>query len=156
LHLAIALSHAKIGHDGDAWRHWDHADRAASELGDQYAHPWLIFGRGIVDGYAIDILNDLMKPGEAVKRADQFNLSSIPSATRRSRHTIQVARAFHLNREPVATVHLLRKAEQEAPDTIQFDPFTRAVLVDLAENGGATVRDDARDLSRSLGLLPNA
>ncbi|MGB3440483.1 MAG: helix-turn-helix transcriptional regulator [Actinophytocola sp.] len=154
LYLAIALSHAKMGREGDAWHYWDHADYAASALGDQYTHPWLMFGRGIVDGYAVDILNDLMKPGDAVQRADRLDLSLVPSATRRSRHTIQIARAFYLNREPVATVHLLRKAEDEAPETIKFDPFTRGALIDLAENGGTVVREEARMLAQRIGIQP--
>jgi len=53
LQLALALSYAKIGRSGDAWRHHDEADRAARALGDGYSHPWLIFGRGMVDAYAI-------------------------------------------------------------------------------------------------------
>jgi transcriptional regulator with XRE-family HTH domain len=154
LHLAIALSHAKMGREGDAWRHWDHADYAAAMLGETYVHPWLMFGRGIVDGYAIDILNDLVKSGEAVQRADRLDLSIIPSATRRSRHLIQIGRSFYLQQEPVAAVHFLQRAEQAAPETIRFDPWTRGALLNLAENGGATVRDDARRMAGRLGIHP--
>ncbi|MFI6304255.1 multiprotein-bridging factor 1 family protein [Amycolatopsis thailandensis] len=152
LHLAMALSHAKVGHDGDAWRHWDVADRAAMALPTGYSHPWLIFGRGMVDAYAITMLVDLMKPGDAARQADQLHLGSMASATRRAFHTIEMARAFHQNREPVAAVHLLRKAEQHSTETARFNLFTRAAVSDLAENGGATVRDDARELSQRLGL----
>lgn len=152
LHLAIALSHAKMGREGDAWRHWDHADYAATILGETYVHPWLKFGRGIVDGYAIDILNDLMKPGEATSRADRLDLDIIPSATRRSRHLIQIGRAFYLQQEPVATMHFLGRAEAEAPETIRFDTWTRDVLISMAENGGATVRGDARAMAGRLGI----
>lgn len=155
MHLAIALSHAKMGREGDAWRHWDHADYAAAMLGESYVHPWLMFGRGIVDGYAVDILNDLMKSGEAVQRADQLDLSIIPSATRRSRHLIQIGRAFYMQKEPVAAVHFLQRAEDTAPETIRFDPWTRGALLNLSENGGATVREDARRMARRLGIYPS-
>ncbi|MEJ8671845.1 helix-turn-helix transcriptional regulator [Streptomyces sp. MS1.AVA.1] len=33
LYLAVALSYAKTGQQGDAWRYWDKADAAAKELG---------------------------------------------------------------------------------------------------------------------------
>lgn len=100
LHLAAALSHAKVGRDGDAWRHWDHADWATAALGDQYVHPWLMFGRGTVDAYAVTMLADLTRGGEATRRADQLDLATIPSATRRSFHLIETARACSLTGNP--------------------------------------------------------
>ncbi|WP_317494705.1 hypothetical protein [Haloechinothrix sp. LS1_15] len=154
LHLAMALSHAKIGQEGEAWRAWDVADRTATALPDGWTHPWLIFGRCMVDAYAVTMLADLMKPTEAVRQADQLHLRQMGSATRRSFHLIETARAFYLQREPVATVSLLRKAETEAPETVQYNLFTRAAVNELAEHGGTTVRDDARDLMGSLGLSP--
>jgi transcriptional regulator with XRE-family HTH domain len=152
LHLAAALSHAKIGREGDAWRHWDHADRAAASLGEDYVHPWLMFGRGTVDAYAITMLVDLARGSEAARRADQLELDTIPSATRRSFHLIETARAYHQRRDYLASVTLLRRAYDESPDTSSFNLFTRSAVVDLAEHGGATVRSDAQSLARELQL----
>lgn len=152
MHLAAALSYAKIGREGDAWRHWDHADRAAAALGDDYVHPWLMFGRGIVDAYTVTMLVDLARGSEAVRRADRLELGSIPSATRRSVHLIETARAYHQCREYLACVTLLRRAHDESPDTSGFNLFTRSAVLDLAEHGGATVRPDAQALARELQL----
>lgn len=152
LHLAVALSHAKVGREGDAWRHWDHADWAAAALGDHYVHPWLMFGRGTVDAYAVTMLVDLARAGEATRRADRLELDTIPSTTRRSFHLIETARAYHQRHEHLASVTLLRRAYDEAPDTSRFNMFTRSAVLDLAEHGGATVRPDARTLARELRL----
>lgn len=152
LHLAVALSYAKIGQEGEAFRYWDVADRAAGALPTGYRHPWLMFGRGMVDAYVVTMLTDLMKPGEAARQADQLDLANLGSATRQSFHTIETARAFHQNREPVAVVHLLGRAEQASPETARFNLFTRAAVRDLADNGGATVRAEARQLAAQLGL----
>lgn len=152
LHLAAALSHAKVGREGDAWRHWDHADWAASALGDHYVHPWLMFGRGTVDAYAVTMLTDLARGGDAARRADELELDSIPSATRRSFHLIETARAFHQRREQLASVTLLRRAFEESPDTSRFNLFTRSAVLDMAERGGATVRPAAEALARELQL----
>lgn len=152
LHLAAALSHAKIGREGDAWRHWDHADRAAAALGDDYVHPWLMFGRGTVDAYTVTMLVDLARGGEAARRADRLELNTIPSATRRSFHLIETARAHHQRREYLASVTLLRRAYDESPDTSGFNLFTRSAVLDLTEHGGATVRPDAQALARELRL----
>lgn len=153
LHLAVALSYAKTGHDGEAWRYWDAADRAVKALPNGYVHPWLMFGRGMVDAYAVTMLTDLARTGEAVRAADRLDLDgTMPSATRRSFHLIETARAYHQRRENVACVHLLRSAYDESPDTSLFNLFTRSATIQLAETGGATVRRDAADLARLLGL----
>lgn len=152
LYLAVALSYAKTGDAGAAWRYWDKADAAARQLGDDYAHPWLIFGRGIVDGYAITIHNDLMQPGKALQVAEALDLDRIPSATRRSYHLIETARAHNMLGENVAAVSLLGKAKRESLETIRFNLHTRAVLPELVKSGPRMVRQDALELARDLGV----
>lgn len=153
LQLAIALSHAKSGHEGDALRHWDEASQAARALGGGYSHPWLIFGPGMVDAYAVTIQADLAHSGQATRIADTLNLGSMPSATRRSFHYAEAARAYLGRREHVATVHLLNKAWNESPDTTQFSIFARSAIVELSEHGASAVRDDATQLRQRLGLM---
>ena len=115
LHLAAALSYAKVGQQGNAERHWDHADAAARRLGDGYAHPWLIFGRDMVNAYAITMNTDLVRSGVAVDAATHIDLGTMPSATRRSFHIIETARAYSLQGEPVAVVHLLKRRLRRQP-----------------------------------------
>ncbi|WJV47317.1 helix-turn-helix domain-containing protein [Streptomyces flavofungini] len=152
LYLAVALSYAKTGQAGDAWRYWDKADAAARRLGDDYAHPWLIFGRGVVDGYAITMHNDLVQPGKALEVADAVNLRGIPSATRRSYHLIETARAHGLRNEGAAVVSYLQRAHRESPETIQFNLYTRSALPGLVTSGPQMVREDAEGLARELGV----
>ncbi|GGR83473.1 hypothetical protein GCM10010252_22730 [Streptomyces aureoverticillatus] len=152
LYLAVALSYAKTGQAGDAWRYWDKADAAARRLGDDYAHPWLIFGRGIVGGYAITMHNDLVQPGRALEVADALNLRQIPSATRRSYHLIETARAHGLLNEGAAVVSYLQRAHRESPETIQFNLYTRSALPGLVTSGPRMVREDAEELARELGV----
>lgn len=153
LHLAVALSYAKTGRRGDAERHWDTADRAASAL--DADHPWLLFGPGMVDAYAVTMYADLTSGSEAARQGDRIDLSGMPSATRRSFHTIELARAYHLKREPLAAMHLLGKAFEISPETTGFNLFTRGAVQELMTSGGAQVREDARVLARKL-QLPSA
>ncbi|MFF3511517.1 helix-turn-helix domain-containing protein [Streptomyces sp. NPDC002573] len=151
-YLAVALSYAKTGQAGDAWRYWDKADAAARQLGADYAHPWLIFGRGIVDGYAITMHNDLMEPARALEVANALDLDRIPSATRRSYHLIETARAHDLLDEGAASVGYLKKAFRESPETIQYNLHTRGALPGLVKSGPRMVREDAAELARELGV----
>ena len=92
------------------------SNEAARSLGPGYVHPYMIFGQGMVDAHAVTLHVDLMRGGEAVQVANKLDLSGIPSPTRRSVHLTDTARAYGLRREPVAVVHLLRKAYDESPD----------------------------------------
>ncbi|MFH8369209.1 helix-turn-helix domain-containing protein [Streptomyces sp. NPDC018031] len=152
LQLAAALSFAKVGKKGDSQRFWDRADDAARRLGDSYAHPYLIFGRGMVDAYAITMAADLVQGRAAVSAAEAVDVDGMPSATRRSFHMIESARAYSMQGEKVAVVHLLKKAHEVSPETARYNLFTRSAVADLAETGPATIRSDARVLRQELGL----
>lgn len=152
LHLAAALSYAKVGRRGDAERYWDRANEAAKRLGDGYAHEWLIFGKGMVDAYAITMNTDLVRSGPAVEVAKRIDLAPMYSATRRSFHLVESARACHLQGEDVAVVHLLKKAYKESPETVRFNLFARSTVVELAAGNNTMIRDDAQQLARNLGI----
>ncbi|MDK9497459.1 helix-turn-helix transcriptional regulator [Streptomyces katrae] len=152
LQLAVALSFAKIGKAGLAWRYWDLAQDASRRLGNEYAHPWLIFGKGLVDAYALTIHLDLVQPGKAVEAAASLDLSAVPSATRRSFHMIEAARAYGMQDEGVAAVALLQKAHKTSPETVRFNMHTRMVLPELAKAGPRMVREDARELALALSI----
>lgn len=152
LHLGVALGHSKAGRAGQAWRHWEKASAAATGFSEAYSHPWLMFGRAAVDAYAVTIETDLVHAGEAIRRADQFAVHSLPSRTRRASYLIDAARAHALRREYVAVVHLLHKALRESVDTVTHSPYARTATLDLLDRGGG-VRDDARELALALDLL---
>ncbi|MDK1473582.1 helix-turn-helix transcriptional regulator [Streptomyces sp. 549] len=156
LQLAAALSYAKVGRKGDAERFWDHADDAARRLGDDYTHPYLIFGRGMVDAYAITMRADLVQGRAAVEAAEGVDVSGVPSVTRRAFHLVESARAYSMEREPVAVVHLLGRAWELSPETVRFNLFARGAVADLSVRGGGLVRPDAEVLRRRMGVPVSA
>ncbi|MFZ1176908.1 MAG: hypothetical protein WAO15_11700, partial [Mycobacterium sp.] len=122
-------------------------------LVDGYSHPWLIFGRGMVNAYAVTMNADLMQTGAAVDVATHIDLASMPSATRRSFHLIESARAYSLAGENVAVVHLLKKAHGASPETARFNLFARSTVTELAQGGASPlVRDEVSYLARELGI----
>lgn len=152
LQLAVALSFAKVGRNGLAWRYWDRAKDAARRLGQGYVHPWLMFGHGVVDAYALTMHLNLVQPGKALEVVGALDLDTVPSATRRSFHLIESARAHGMQNEGVAAVSLLQKAHKASPETIRYNTYTRMVLPELAKTGPRMVREDARELALELGV----
>ncbi|ARQ72245.1 DNA-binding protein [Streptomyces marincola] len=156
LHLAAALSFAKIGRRGDAERFWDRADSAARRLGPDYAHPYLMFGRGIVDAYQVTMQADLVRGGAAVEAAGRVDLAAVPSATRRGFHLVETARAYSLQGEQVASVSLLKRAFEESPETVCFNTFARTSVTGWSESSNRLVRSDAESLRRRMRLSATA
>jgi transcriptional regulator with XRE-family HTH domain len=153
VHLAAAWSHATLGEEGDAWREWDLAEAAVRSLGEGYVHPWLMFGRGVVDNYGMLIDTELFHAARAIQRADKIDLAIIPSRTRRAVHALNAARAYSLRKENLAILHLIRTANEYAPDTVRYRPWARTTLLDLGETGGPSVRTAARELAVTVGAL---
>src|SRR3546814_4342211 len=77
--------------------------------------------------------NDLVQPGKALEVADALDLQSIPSATRRSYHLIETARAHSLLDEGAAAISYLQRAFRESPETIRYNLHTRSVLPGLVK-----------------------
>ncbi|SFC54854.1 Helix-turn-helix domain-containing protein [Streptomyces aidingensis] len=158
LQLAAALSYAKVGKRGDAERFWNRADRAAKQLGDAYSHPYLIFGRGMVDAYAITMESDLVSGGSAVEAAGNVDLSraAMPSATRRAFHLAESARAYSMEREPLAVVHLLKQAYTESAETLTYNLFARSAVAELSASSNRLVRGEAEYLRQKMHLPATA
>ncbi|WP_433058496.1 helix-turn-helix domain-containing protein [Dactylosporangium sp. CS-033363] len=152
LQLGVALASAKAGRGGVAWKYWDRSSGAADALGRGYLHPRTMFGRFTVDAFAVTIDVELFRAGEAVVRAERLDLGDMPSHTRRAAFLMDSARAHHQRREHVAVVHLLGRALRESVETTRHQPFARQAILELMGRRG-TVRDDARELALSVGLL---
>lgn len=125
LQLAVTLSYAKMGNDGNAWNYWDQTYTAARSLTDGYAHPYTLFGINIVEAYAIAMNADLLRGRWAARQADRLNIDTLPSATQRSFHLLATARVYQRRR-------------------------ARSIVLELAQRGGATIRAEVDDLSRKL------
>ncbi|MGH3679316.1 MAG: helix-turn-helix domain-containing protein [Natronosporangium sp.] len=152
LHLALALTAAKAGSEGNAWRAWDQASRTAASLGAGYVHPWLLFGRAELDAYAVTIDTDLFHAGQAVRRVGRFDHTSLPSRTRRASYLVEAARAHHQHRDDVATMHLLGWALRESTEMVRHSAFARMASLEMLDRRGP-VATDARELALALGTI---
>jgi hypothetical protein len=111
----------------------------------------------MVDAYAVTMNADLMQAGQAIRQAGRLNLAAMPSATRRSFHIIESARARSLRTrtnhpDPVAIVTLLQHAWNESPDTARYNLFARSYISEAAENSDRMIRSHAQSLATAMGI----
>ncbi|MFF0494219.1 helix-turn-helix domain-containing protein [Nocardia sp. NPDC004068] len=152
LEAEIAYVYARRGRHGDAWRHWERAQRVAERLGAAYRHIQTSFSLPVMGAHAVTLGVELRQPGEALRAAQRVDAERIVSVPRRSRHFIEVASAHAVRDEPAATFALLAKAESTAPETIRYNGFARELLLDLQKRPPSGMRNEVRELSRRVGV----
>ncbi|SFT90173.1 Helix-turn-helix domain-containing protein [Actinopolyspora lacussalsi subsp. righensis] len=147
-----ALTYARAGKHGHAWREWERAHSIARKLGPEYRHTQSSFSLPVMSAHAVSIAVDLQRPGEALQ-ANTIAPETITSVPRRSRHLIEVARAHHKRGDRAATLAMLRHAERTAPETAAYNGFAREIAGRLADAPPDDQRSEARALADRLGLL---
>ncbi|MEU2106519.1 helix-turn-helix transcriptional regulator [Nocardia sp. NPDC019255] len=152
LEAEAAHVHARRGRHGEAWQHWETAEEIAHILGPGYRHTQTSFSIPVMQAHACTLGVELRRSAEALRAARELDPEAIASIPRRSRHYIEVARAYSQHREPAAAFAMLEKSEQTAPETIQYNGFAREMIRDLVKHPPTGMSRDVRELSRRVGV----
>jgi hypothetical protein len=168
MHLHAAVTCARAGREGDAWRHRDSARAIAERLPGGYHHPWTMFGESNVALHAVSVSADLSRSAEARAQAERIDADRIPSRERRGRLAVEIARSYHHHRDYPATLHWLEQAYQTSNDSVRYAPTARQMAADVVDHDRPAVRhqpgtmpgpgSSAGEASRRTGgpRLPNA
>ncbi|GAA2118747.1 helix-turn-helix domain-containing protein [Actinomadura alba] len=152
LNLHAAITCARAGREGDAWRYWDEGDRTAERLGVRYSHPWTAFGQGNVSVHAVSVGADLSQSSKARERAEEVDPDSVPSLERRSRLLIETARSYSLKRDHSGALHWVKQAHRVSSEAVHYSPIARQMVSDAVDQGGPLIERDARSFGQVLGL----
>ncbi|MGI3198456.1 helix-turn-helix domain-containing protein [Streptomyces sp. GTA36] len=152
LQLHAAVTAAREGRDGDAWRYWGKGDQVAKSLPAGYVHPSTVFGRANVDFHAVSVATDLQKSAKALGMADDIDPDIMPSAERRARLWVEVARG-HLQRgDRTAALHVMQIARKICIETLAYTPSARQVAAELWRSSPRAMRQDASELAAAVGV----
>lgn len=152
LQLHAAVTSARDGRSGDAWRYWGAGDQVAKSLPASYVHPSTVFGRANVDFHAVSVATDLRTSRKALSLADDIDPDAMPSVERRARLWIEVARG-HLQRgDHTAALHVMQLAHQIGAETVAYTPSAIAAVTDLWQGAPRALRPEAARLAENIGL----
>ncbi|MFD8710417.1 multiprotein-bridging factor 1 family protein [Streptomyces anulatus] len=152
LQLHAAVTAAREGREGDAWRYWEKGDQVAKSLPAAYVHPSTVFGRANVDFHAVSVDVDLRKAGRALGAADDLDPDVMPSVERRARLWVEVARG-HLQRgDRTAALHVMQMAHRIGAETVAYTPSARSVAADLWRSAPRALRPEASRLAVDVGI----
>lgn len=153
LKLHAAITYAREGNDGDAWRNWDEANRLARRLPSGYAHAWTVFSQGNVDIHGVSVSVELQTPGAALQRAEDIGIENVPSVERRSRVFLELARAQQQRHDHAGTLLYMNRAKDVSPETVRYSPMARNLVSDLVRHVRGPLKGDAVALAESVGVL---
>ncbi|WP_306363692.1 helix-turn-helix domain-containing protein [Nocardia sp. CC227C] len=152
LEAEIAYVFARRGRCGEAWAGWERADKIARQLGTSYRHVQTSFSLPVMAAHATTLGVELHRPGEALRSARSFEPDQIVSLPRRSRHLIEVARAYLQRDEETAALMMLIESERTAPETIRYNGYAREMLGELSKKPPTGMRAEVREFSRKMGF----
>ncbi|WP_256413685.1 helix-turn-helix domain-containing protein [Saccharopolyspora sp. ASAGF58] len=147
-----ALTYARKGRHGEAWRYWESAYEIARKLRPNYRHIQSSFSLAVMQANALSLGVDLRRNGEALKAARELDPNQIVSVPRRSRHLIEVARAYAQQGESASVLGILTKAERTAPETVQFNGWARDLILKLRDQPPTGEIPAVRALARRVGI----
>lgn len=156
LQLHAAVTAAREGREGDAWRYWDSGDQVAKSLPAAYVHPSTVFGRANVDFHAVSVATDLRAARKALALADDIDPDVMPSTERRARLWVEVARG-HLQRgDNTAALHVMKMAHGIGPETVAYTPSARSATAELWRKAPRALRGEATRLAEAVGVTAPA
>ncbi|MEW2458545.1 XRE family transcriptional regulator [Streptomyces albus] len=152
LQLHAAVTCAREGREGDAWRFWDAGNQVAKSLPASYVHPSTVFGRANCDFHAVSVATDLRKSGKALSLADDIDPDVMPSTERRARLWVEVARG-HLQRgDATAALHVMQRAHKIGAETVAYTPSARTAAAELWRKAPRALRAEAGELATAVGV----
>ncbi|WP_436846128.1 helix-turn-helix transcriptional regulator [Streptomyces shenzhenensis] len=153
LEFELGYTAARRRETGTAWGHWDKAKKMANRLPADYYHPVTSFGQAVMGAHAVTVAVELRQGGESVRQAAKADTTVIKSRPRRARHRIEEARGYQLDNQPDVAVASLEKAFEAAPETIRYNGYARAILLEEVESTQAARRRRAAELASKVGVL---
>jgi transcriptional regulator with XRE-family HTH domain len=152
LWLVAAVATAR---NGDAWtardRLRDHARPVAARTGEGNVF-WTVFGPTNTALHAVSVEMETGEAAEALRLADDVDVSRCPSVERRATFALEVARCYDLRHEdPGVLLHLLT-AEHEAPEDLRHNVLARDLVRGLLRRARPSLAPKVRELARRIEL----
>lgn len=152
LHLLHAAQYARSGDEHGVVTALDTADRVAAKLGDRNDF-WTVFGPTNVGIHRVWLSLELSRPGEAIRQAQRYDVTAVPSVERRFAHCKELARAYSARGEDLAAIHLLLRAERESAEELRYNVRVRAMVREMLRRESKLTRTELRPLADRIGVL---
>lgn len=114
---------------------------------------WTVFGPMNVALHAVSVEMEMGEAGEALRLADDIDVSSTPSLERKTTFALEVARCYEQRRDdPGVFLHLIN-AEATGPEDMRYNTLARDLVHGLLKRARPTYAPQVRALAQRIDLL---
>ena len=114
---------------------------------------WTVFGPTNVQLHAVSVEMEMGEAAEALRLADDIDMSASPSLERKTTFALEVARCYEQRRDdPGVFLHLV-SAEASGPEDMRYNTLARDLVHGLLKRARPTYAPQVRDLARRIDLL---
>jgi transcriptional regulator with XRE-family HTH domain len=114
---------------------------------------WTVFGPVNVGLHAMSVEMEMGEAGEALRLADDIDVSGTPSLERQTTFALEVARCYEQKRDdPGVFLHLVN-AEASGPEDMRYNTLARDLVHGLLKRARPTYAPQVRALARRIDLL---
>jgi len=142
---------------GDPWRAREllrePAHKAALRVGEGQNYHQTVFGPTNVAMHMVSVEHEQGEITEALRLADDVDISQIPSLERKTSHLYQVARCYDCRNNDTAVFVHLRMAERLCPQDFQHDRGVRSMVSTLVKRAKPSYATEVREFAARVGLL---
>jgi transcriptional regulator with XRE-family HTH domain len=142
---------------GDSWRGRDllrnQARKAADRLGDGKNYHHIYFGPTNVGIHMVTIEQEAGEVSEALRVADEVDISKIASMERRTAHLYHLARCYDCRNNDTAVFVHLKIAENLRPEDFRYKRDIRSMVTTLVKRAKPSYAPEVREFAGRIGLL---
>jgi transcriptional regulator with XRE-family HTH domain len=142
---------------GDPWRAREllrePAHKAALRVGDGHNYHQTVFGPTNVAIHMVSVEHEQGEITEALRLADDVDISQIPSLERQTSHLYQVARCYECRNNDAAVFVHLKMAERICPQDFQHTRVVRSMVTTLVKRAKPSYAPEVREFAGRIGLL---
>ncbi|HEX5494941.1 MAG TPA: non-homologous end-joining DNA ligase [Mycobacteriales bacterium] len=151
--LQTALMAGHCSDEGTAMRYWDIGEASYQRVPAGYRNPVTEYGRDGGMWAAVWVNVALGKCRAAVNAADRIDIGTIPSRPLQALWRVNVARGYAARRQDVATLHVLRQAEEASPETVAYSVHVREICREMLRRDRKPISRELHDFVQRIGLL---
>jgi hypothetical protein len=129
------------------------ARKAALRVGEGHNYHLMVFGPTNVGIHMVSVGHEQGEISEALRLADEVDISLIPSLGRKASHLYQVARWYECRNNDAAVFVHLKMAERLCPKDFQHRQEVRGMVRTLVKRAKPSYAPEVREFTGRIGLL---
>ena len=144
----------------DAWKARDlireRAEPLSRRVPDSSNILWTVFGPTNVALHAVGVEMEAGETAEAMRIAEEIDVSGSPSMERRTTFYLQLATCYDQRRDDMGVLVHLQGAQETGPEDLRFNSVSRELVRGLLKRSRSSIAPQARRLAADIGMIASA